>query len=88
MWRKIRWYIWEQYYDQPDDAHSVAFKAMAREILTAAGACMTRLQYDRHITPLLLVSAQFVTWVLVDILPDVAFAISKRRDEQQRTDCS
>jgi len=55
MWRKIRDYIWAQYSEQAIDAHAFTFKLMAREILTAASACMTRLNYDRYITSLLLV---------------------------------
>jgi len=55
MWCKIRNYIWEQYTDQPPDAHAFAFKTMAREILSKTSMLMARLDYEKHVTPLLTV---------------------------------
>jgi len=55
MWNKIRDYIWEQYTDQPPDTHALAFRIMAREILSKTSMLMARLGYDRHVTPLLTV---------------------------------
>jgi len=59
MWHKIRGFIWNQYQDHTTDMHVSMFNDLVKDIVSRASMCMSRLSYNKYISPLLTVRRPF-----------------------------